>query len=105
MDYVYDGQWTYGVKHGVGQLITPNYKYSGSFKNNEFHGAGVYCDKVGNIYDGEWVNGKRSGISHYTSRDGSKFIGEFQDDLMHGNGQWNYADGQIFSGAYAKGKI
>jgi len=58
-DYVYDGQWEYGVKHGQGQLITPTFKYSGSFKNNEFHGYGVHCDKKGNIYDGEWENDKR----------------------------------------------
>jgi hypothetical protein len=103
-DYVYDGEWANDVKNGQGQLITHDFKYSGSFKNNMYHGIGVYCDKVGNLYDGEWINGHRNGISHFTTADGSKFIGEFKDDKMNGNGQWNYADGTIFSGEYELGE-
>jgi len=42
MDYVYDGQWFDNLRHGIGQLVTPEYKYSGGFKQNQFHGNGVY---------------------------------------------------------------
>jgi len=29
---MYDGEWVQGKKHGNGQLIAKNHKYSGAFK-------------------------------------------------------------------------
>lgn len=60
-EYVYDGEWKYDKREGHGQLITKHIKYSGSFKADQYHGYGVYCDQEGRVYCGDWEYGIQHG--------------------------------------------
>ena len=56
MEYVnrdlYTGRFFNDNREGVGELVTENGHYRGSFKNDVFHGRGVFMFKNGSIYNG-----------------------------------------------------
>ena len=61
----------YTVK--VNTLIKGNI-YEGSFKDNEFHGKGVYDYRSsGNRYIGTWSKGLENGFGVFTWADGDKY--------------------------------
>ena len=69
------------MKHGRGKIsFTKSIagdEYTGEFRNDKFHGQGVY------IYS-----------------KGGKYVGEFQDDKKHGKGTITYADGKSVGGIW-----
>ena len=103
--YLYNGEWKDGLKHGKGQLITDNLKYSGLFENDVFCGAGgVLCDSEGNIYEGDFLNGKYHGYGHYKLVNGDVYIGQFKYGLFDGRGQLMSQNGDVFDGNFLEGK-
>ena len=69
------------MKHGQGKIsFGPRSpwagdEYTGEFRNDKFHGQGVYSK-------------------------GGKYVGEFQDDKKHGKGTITYADGKSVGGIW-----
>jgi hypothetical protein len=53
---VYEGQWEFGEKSGVGQEISPAGKYNGNWLGGKRNGVGVSIDKKGEIYQGSFVD-------------------------------------------------
>lgn len=53
-----------GMRDGYGYYETPNYCYKGFFKNNRFHGEGIYKEfrYNGNEYHCQWKDNKVYGI-------------------------------------------
>lgn len=53
------------IKHlKKGTKIIQNEKYSGCFKNDQYHGSGVHVNASGDVYDGEFKHGKRHGLGN-----------------------------------------
>jgi hypothetical protein len=93
-----EGQWVNGKLTGLGieyfgktsEFYGDTYK--GEFKENVYHGHGIYYDKSeDNTYEGQWNNGKSNGKGKLTSGSKAKFPGmwydgEWKNGQMHGNG-------------------
>lgn len=83
-------------------------KYSGMFKDGEFHGKGTfYYLFFKKSYSGEWYEGKRSGKGISYSKDSGQVIyeGEWKDDLMHGVGRLYDDNGNlIYEGSFFEDK-
>ncbi len=47
--------------------------YKGEFKDNKFHGKGVYHYRSGKIFDGYFMNGKKHGKGTITFPDQSTY--------------------------------
>jgi len=76
-------------------------KYSGQFKQDQFHGNGVHVNEAGDIYDGEFEYGKKHGLGNlqltYKPAKGEEggidypislsFLGEFKSGKYDGQGQ------------------
>lgn len=54
-------------------------KYTGDYKNDKFHGSGIYSYGDGTKYIGEFKNGLPNGKGIYTYLDGSKYESEFKN--------------------------
>lgn len=91
---IYDGKWQNGLPHGFGKHTYPDqsiykgnyeegfrqgqgtyeckeYRYSGGWQNDKYHGRGHYRSTVYNIeYDGEFDNGIKTGFGKLTYGDG-----------------------------------
>jgi hypothetical protein len=87
--YVYEGDWKNNKRDGNGKLIDPDgvVVYEGEFKDDLFHGWGVYNDlsEIGHItYRGAFANNERHGLGWLTttSKMGQGTIyGEFKHDV------------------------
>ena len=59
----YKGNYEEGFKQGEGTFECKNYKYSGQWQNDEFHGRGHYTSSLYHIeYEGEYKNGIKHGF-------------------------------------------
>ena len=68
-------------------------QYTGEWRNNKFHGQGVYIHYHGDIYIGEYKNGKRLGQGTYifgpnSKWAGDKYNGEVKGTNFHGKGTY-----------------
>ena len=60
--YFYEGEWSNGLKHGLGTETTSNNEiYEGEFKNDLRHGTGKCTYFNGDIYEGGWRKGLKHG--------------------------------------------
>ena len=88
----YEGNLRYGILDTQGSsnpctLIFPDgTKYSGTMKNGEITGEGVYTFSNGATYSGQVLNGLRHGKGIYKS-EGILFDGEWKNGLKHGKGK------------------
>jgi len=55
--------------------------YAGSWKNDKFHGHGVYLYDNFEIYEGDLNNGAKNGHGMYYYKNGNRFEGEFIDNF------------------------
>lgn len=60
------------------QNTSINYRYEGSWANDQRHGHGIYHYASGAVYDGLWENGKMHGMGSYTSASGSRYEGMYR---------------------------
>ena len=72
----------------------------GGFRENQYHGLGVYQWVQGDRFEGRWVNGvvEKKGIYHYAS--GAKIEAEWKDGKVHGKGLCVFKDGRTFEGEW-----
>jgi hypothetical protein len=82
---------------------TPGAKYSGQWKDGEFHGLGVYELSNGNKYDGDWIRGKRHGQGKYYYANGEIYDGNWVNGLRHGQGRFEFNSGSIYIGTWKNG--
>ena len=71
-------------------------KYVGEFKDDEYHGQGIYTYSSGKKYEGEFKDGNFDGQGTETLLDGQKYVGEWKDDKKW-NGTVYNKDGSILS--------
>ena len=62
-------------------------KYVGEFKDNKYHGQGIYT--YGD--ESQWA--------------GDKYVGEYKDDKRHGQGTYTFADGEQWAGFYSNNQF
>lgn len=97
----YEGQYSEGVKHGIGKLALPNGdRYHGEFRADKFHGEGTYFYASGDIYSGAWVEGVKSGEGTLMfARDESQLVGTWVKGAMS-TGKWMWKDGSSWHGPF-----
>jgi hypothetical protein len=102
--YVYEGNFTKGLKVGLGKLITPaGDLYDGMWDNDQFNGQGTYTWADGSKYTGEWKNGVQDGYGIFFYPNGDKYTGYFKDNKFHGKGKYTWANGSTQEGVYENG--
>ena len=69
-------------------------KYTGDYKNGQFHGEGTYIWKKGAKYIGDWLDGKRTGKGTYIWKNGKKYVGDFVNNEITGYGEFIYPNGK-----------
>jgi hypothetical protein len=87
--FVLEGDWKNNKMNGNGKMIDPNgaLVYEGAFKDDLFHGYGVYNNPSENgfiAYQGEFANEKRHGMGYLTTASAmgrGTMHGEFKDDV------------------------
>jgi hypothetical protein len=97
--YIFDGEFQNDKKDGLGQLcikslkkgtqVVQEEKYSGQYKNDQYHGSGVHVNSNGDVYDGEFMHGQRHGLGNVKINDEHKeitYLGEFKNGRFHGKG-------------------
>ena len=75
-----------------GCLETSKYKYTGEFKNNEYHGTGKLTFPNGNIiFEGTWNEGNHvNGFGKEISGEGEIYEGHFVDGKRSGEGRLRF---------------
>jgi len=82
-------------QNGFGTYVRDNgNKYTGEFKNGNFHGHGTYTFNEGkwkgDQYVGEFQNGKYKGLGTYSWKNGDIYTGDFSDDAPNGHGTYTW---------------
>ena len=91
-------------QNGQGVYIDVDGKYVGEFKDNSYHGKGVYTYSNGGKYVGEWKDDLQNGKGIYTYADGRKYEGGWKDGKYNGQGIYTYLDGRKYEGGWKDGK-
>ncbi|MDA9107321.1 protein kinase [Flavobacteriaceae bacterium] len=78
--------------------------YKGEFKNNKFHGSGVYKFNNGEEYSGEFKDGKRNGYGTFKFNNGEEYSGNWKNNLKHGQGKYIFRYGEILTGRWTDDK-
>jgi len=74
--------------------------YTGSIKNDMFHGEGKLNSPAG-TYEGRFAKGMKDGFGVFTWSDGKKFEGNYKDDKKCGYGEYYESDGTpIYKGQW-----
>lgn len=80
----YEGNFVDFKREGEGTLYTEdgNKIYEGEWKNNKYHGYGMYFLRGQCRYDGLWENGKRNGDGiAYNEKGVEEYNGPWKDDV------------------------
>ncbi|CAM6042331.1 unnamed protein product [Sphagnum compactum] len=84
---LYEGEWQYGGKTGVGWYFYVNgQEYLGAVYLGEHHGKGAMRYNDGSVYDGQWCKSRRHGIGTFYYSDGECYIGNWMKDNRDGWG-------------------
>lgn len=67
--------------------------YEGHWKEDLFHGKGLYKSMFGDMYQGDFDSGVKCGFGTITLANKSSYEGEWQGDMKHGRGYWQDMDG------------
>jgi hypothetical protein len=91
-------------ENGIGKLVTSDFSYEGSFKDQKFQGKGKLKLNSGDLFDGLFSAGvfKEGEIK---MSDGSSQNGKFIDFKLEGDGLQIYADGSKIEGSFVGGNI
>ena len=78
--------------------------YFGSWRDDCFHGQGVYIFTSGEIYDGLLSMNDKQGIGTYYYDDGKSFYsGNWYQDMKEGSGVLNSPE-EYYEGEWAQGQ-
>lgn len=96
-----------GKKNGQGKLTLSNGdSYEGEFKQDLFHGYGVYIDNAsGSKYEGNWEEGSRTGKGKEYFNDGSVYEGNYLKNKRNGKGKLKLSNGSEYLGDFIDDKI
>ena len=117
----YDGEFSFGLKHGRGELSMDDFKfvgnfknekydgfgivktskleYKGFFKNNLFNGQGRMTFPNGISYDGEFTNSRLNGVGRITTQSNVELVGFFKDSEFGNFARITYPEGYIYEGS------
>ncbi|XP_039288577.1 MORN repeat-containing protein 3 isoform X2 [Nilaparvata lugens] len=85
---IFEGEWRYDKKEGQGTLILPdNEVYMGNFKGGMRHGFGQIWFTNGDFYIGDWAHDKRNGKGLHLYGNGDIFEGNWLNDKKHDEGK------------------
>ena len=62
----------------------------GLWKDDKFHGDGLYLYSNGDKYKGKFEKGMKKGRGVYIYRNGATYEGEWDNDKKSGNGTYIY---------------
>lgn len=79
-------------------------KYSGTLKDNMYHGYGTYSWTTGDTYAGDWKKGIKHGQGMETYADGNKYIGSFISGNREGKGIYLWSNGNKYIGTWKNNK-
>lgn len=100
------GSYRNGQPH-KGTFVTPHFTYTGTFRNNLFHGSELdSCTLAfsdGMVYSGEFVEGRYHGIAKASYPNGDVYTGDFAMGERHGFGTLVCPDGSSYVGWWRKG--
>ena len=72
-----------------------NGQYEGSYRENKFHGRGVYTTRRGR-YEGYFEHGLKHGKGVMEWHAGGLYMGTWDCGLMHGKGKYTSIDGKQY---------
>jgi len=127
----YQGNWWYGVRHGMGDSEGDDGSYSGEWRSGQRCGHGKLVRGDGSWYCGQWrddlqddrtgmacelcsdgssykgcfARGKRHYHGRHEVRDVSCYEGEWKDGKHHGYGVLAWADGEVYKGNFDDGLV
>ncbi|RNF26672.1 uncharacterized protein Tco025E_01070 [Trypanosoma conorhini] len=97
---VYEGDWVYGKKEGLGVYQWTDRAYWGMWKGGKREGEGVICTRDGYRYEGGWLNDKRDGVGSALYPDGTQYHGGWKEDMRSGEGVFTYTNGVVLLGTW-----
>lgn len=108
-DGYYSGRLRNNVREGEGTFVfNMGDKYEGEWKNNKFHGYGIYTYSSQNPrdlkYEGHWTEGERKGEGTHYYKNGDRYDGNFDKGLANGKGKYYHANnGEVYEGEFKNG--
>jgi hypothetical protein len=94
-DYTHDPVRTYFC------AVLPRAQFEGQYKDNKFHGFGVYTTRRGK-YEGEFYNGLKHGRGRMEWYSSGVYTGKWTNGYMHGPGKYVSLDGKEYEGDWRK---
>ena len=82
MGNTYEGTWNSDGDLVMGVLTTPQYVYTGEFKDYQPDGYGECQFKGGAVYRGFWKDGLESGLGKMIERDGTLLFGYWENGTL-----------------------
>ena len=74
--------------------------YEGGWKDDKYHGYGIFKWPDGTKYEGQFVDGDKWGEGKNYFSNGDVYVGDFKYDKPHGRGLTVYANGDEYEGGY-----
>lgn len=101
---VYEGEVNMdNQKHGFGTLTTPDGEKTGTWRNDQFEGWGIYCKRNGATYEGNYNDrGKLTGKGIYR-KGNHTYKGDFVDSIKEGEGEY-VTDNTLYNGSFVNNK-
>lgn len=104
---VYTGNWQDGRRcgRGVEYRADGSVRYSGDWKEDQYHGKGLLCCEDGHTIAGDFCNGEVSGQAEECDENGRKiYEGNWENGRYHGMGCRYLPDGGRCVGNFTDGK-
>lgn len=102
----YEGEFLYGLRHGIGRHEFRLEVYDGEWKWDQRHGHGTLTVGDGSEVKGEWKDGKPDGFITITGAGGLiVYEGEFKDGKRNGLGRQVFESGETYEGGWKGGRL
>lgn len=89
-----------------GNLLTPDYTYSGTILNDEPNGKGMITYENGDSYSGNFKQGKFDKKGTFYSKSGKwHYTGTFSNGVANGQGIMTMSDGKTHAVIYKNGVL
>ena len=104
IQYYKGGFNSQGQCHGKGIWIKDYDIYIGNFRNDEFHGTGLFITEQGDYYFGNWKNSQCNGYGSLMMDKKLVYQGNFKNNKKEGYGEERYPNGDMYKGAFYDGE-
>jgi hypothetical protein len=108
---IYEGEFKDDLYHGYGVYTWTNgNRYEGMWEKNRREGqvtwiSGKQSSSPGDRYQGQWYLDQKHGEGHYFQANGDTFIGTFQEDQRHRSGIYRTQNRQSFNVVYHQDEL